>query len=419
MTARRLRVAVVVQRYGLEVNGGAEAHARLFVEHIRQAHEVTVLTSRALDYTVWDSHYPAGPGEVDGTPVIRFEHPERGHAGRARVAGRHLLRYRAKAILARLGWAVVAPRSGDPTTDGEQFLERQGPCCPDLVAHLSQAGARYDVVVFFTALYYPTAVGLPATPVPTVLIPTLHNERAMVQPLFRDVFERADWVLWNCIAERDLARRLYGPGVAQGSIAGVGVEPPPPGPAALAQARARLGFDAPYFVWVGRITRSKGFSTMAHAFRLFAALDRRGIRLVVLGQGFMETLPRHPRMVYSGFVPDAERDALIAGAMASVVTSRHESLSLVTLESMALGTPVIVNGRSEVLQAHVRDSGAGWVYGLPAPISLALRLIRAAGTPPRRLREMGRCGQEYVRRQYSRTQVQAAWQEALARVVRP
>ena len=417
MTARRLRVAVVVQRYGPEVNGGAEAHARLFVERIRPAHDVTVLTTRARSYTEWDSRYPAGEGQVDGTPVIRFEHPQRGHSGRARVPRRHLLRYRANRLLARLGVDGVAARTGDPETDGERFLERQGPYCPDLVAHLSHAVGRYDVVVFFTALYYPTAVGLPATPVPTVLVPTLHNERAMYHPLFRAVFERPSWILWNCAAERDLAQRLYGRAVAPGSIAGVGIEPPAPDPAVAAAARARLGLDAPYFVWVGRITRSKGFSALARAFRIFAALDRRGIRLVVLGQGFMDELPRHPRLVYAGFVPDAERDALMAGALACVVTSRHESLSLVTLESLALGTPVIVSGRSEVLRAHVHDSGAGWVYGPTRPLPLAL--LRVAGMPAERLRMLGRSGQDYVRRQYAWSRVQAEWLGAIEHVARP
>ncbi len=417
MTPRRLRVAVVVQRYGLDVNGGAEAHARLFVERIRHVHDVTVLTTCARNYTEWDNHYPPGAGCVDGTPVIRFEHPPRGHSGRARVARRHVLRYRMNRLLARLGIDGVAQRAGDAATDGERFLERQGPYCPDLVTHLAGSAGRYDVVVFFTALYFPTAAGLPATPLPAVLVPTLHNERAMYQPLFRAVFERPQWILWNCAAEQALAQRLYGPGVAPGSIAGVGIEPPPPDPAVLAAARARLGLDGPYFVWVGRITRSKGFSTLARAFRIFAALDRRGIRLVVLGQGFMADLPQHPRLVYAGFVPDAERDALMAGALASVVTSRHESLSLVTLESLALGTPVIVNGRSDVLRAHVQDSGAGWVYGPAAPLSLAL--LRAARTPAEGLRERGRAGQDYVRRQYAWDRVQAEWLHALGRVARP
>ncbi|CAD5373969.1 putative Glycosyltransferase [Rubrivivax sp. A210] len=418
MTARRLRVAVVVQRYGLEINGGAEAHARLFVEHIRPWHDVTVLTTRARDYTSWDRHYPAGAGEVDGTPVIRFDHPQRGHSGRARVPRRHLLRYRTNRLLSALGLQAVAQRRGDPATDGETYLERQGPYSLELMAHLAQAEGHYDVVVFFTALYHPTAAGLPATPVPTVLVPTLHNERSMYHPLMREVFERPGWILWNCASERDLALRLYGAQVAPGSIAGVGIAPPAPDPAVLAAARLRLGLGehTPYFVWVGRITRSKGFSTLARAFRLFAALDRRGVRLVVLGQGFMERLPQHPRLVYAGFVPDAERDALMAGALAGIVTSRHESLSLVTLESLALGSPVIVNGRSEVLRAHVDDSGAGWVYGPTAPLWRALQ--QAAACTPERLQALGQAGQDYVRRHYAWSRVQAEWLGALERVAR-
>ncbi|MFO1274183.1 MAG: glycosyltransferase family 4 protein [Rubrivivax sp.] len=414
--APRLRVAVVVQRYGPEVNGGAEAHARLFVEHVRRLHDVTVLTTRARSYVEWDDHYPAGESLVDGTPVIRFDHPRRGHEGRARVPRGHLLRYRLNRVFAALGRPAVAKRNGDPVHDGLQFLQRQGPCCPALVEHLQQSAGRYDLVVFFTALYYPTALGLPATPVPKLLVPTLHNERAMYLPLQREVFERADGVLWNCAAERDLATRLYGPQVAPGSLCGVGVEPVPPPPEVLAAARRRLGLDGPFFVWVGRISRSKGFGSLARAFRLFAALDRGGVKLVVLGQDFMAELPRHPRLVYAGFVPDAERDALMAGALATVVTSKHESLSLVTLESLALGTPVIVNGRSDVLRAHVQDSRAGWVYGPSAPLFLALRAAAAAGEAGRRA--FGEAGRAYVRTHYSWARVDAEWLQAVARTAR-
>ncbi len=413
---RRLRVAVVVQRYGLEVNGGAEAHARLFVERVRPVHDVTVLTTRAKDYTAWDDFYPVGDGKVDGTPVIRFDHPRRGHCGRARVARRHLLRYRLDSLLTRLRWPRVAHRAGNPATDGEDFLECQGPFCPALVQHVAAAQGRYDVMVFFTALYYPTAVGLPACPVPTVLVPTLHNERAMYQPVYRDVFTRAAWVLWNCSAEQQLASKLYGDGVAAGTVCGVGIETPQVDPAARRAFLQRLGIDAPYFLFVGRISRSKGFGTLVRAFARFSSRHGGGIKLLVLGQGFMDTLPQHPHLVYGGFVGDAERDALMAGALATVVTSKHESLSLVTLESMAMETPVIVNGRSEVLQAHVDDSGCGVAYGLGG-LAAAFSGFVALSDDERKA--MGRRGKAYVQRQYSWPRVQQAWLEALQRTALP
>ena len=55
-----MKVAVVVQRYGAEINGGAELHARYVAEHLARHVEVEVLTTCARDYISWANEYPAG-----------------------------------------------------------------------------------------------------------------------------------------------------------------------------------------------------------------------------------------------------------------------------------------------------------------------------------------------------------------------
>lgn len=40
------RIAFAVQRYGLEVNGGAEYHCRILAEHLSGRYEVDILTSQ-------------------------------------------------------------------------------------------------------------------------------------------------------------------------------------------------------------------------------------------------------------------------------------------------------------------------------------------------------------------------------------
>src|SRR5215468_300911 len=72
-----MRLAVVVQRYGRDVLGGAETHAALMARLLARHHAVEVLTTTAREYQAWSNHYPAGVSEIDGVTVRRF-HVTRG-----------------------------------------------------------------------------------------------------------------------------------------------------------------------------------------------------------------------------------------------------------------------------------------------------------------------------------------------------
>jgi len=79
------------------------------------------------------------------------------------------------------------------------------------------------------------------------------------------------------------------------------------------------------------------------------------------------------------------------------VPSPHESLSLLALEAFAVGTPVLANGRSEVLVDHCRRSNAGLYYEDRWEFIEALKLLtRDAGMRA----AMGRNGQAYVNANY-------------------
>ena len=61
-----VKLAVVVQRYGPAINGGAELHARYIAEHLARHAEVEVLTTCATDYVTWRNELPAGVERVNG-----------------------------------------------------------------------------------------------------------------------------------------------------------------------------------------------------------------------------------------------------------------------------------------------------------------------------------------------------------------
>src|SRR5437764_15378920 len=68
----RPRIAFVVQRCGVEVNGGAEAHCLQVAQRMAGYWQTEVLTTCALDYMTWENRYPEGLEEAGGTVIRRF-----------------------------------------------------------------------------------------------------------------------------------------------------------------------------------------------------------------------------------------------------------------------------------------------------------------------------------------------------------
>ncbi len=72
VSARRPELAIVVQRYGAEVTGGSESLARAVAERLAADFRVTVFTTCARDYVTWRNELPAGTEPANGVEVARF-----------------------------------------------------------------------------------------------------------------------------------------------------------------------------------------------------------------------------------------------------------------------------------------------------------------------------------------------------------
>jgi glycosyltransferase involved in cell wall biosynthesis len=108
-------------------------------------------------------------------------------------------------------------------------------------------------------------------------------------------------------------------------------------------------------------------------------------------------LPEVPWVRFAGLLSERERLQALEAATIVVVPSPYESLSLLALEAMAVGTPVLCNARAEVLVDHCLKSNAGLFYSDREEFVECTKLLLADD----RMRErMGRNGKEYVKRNY-------------------
>lgn len=386
-----MKIGLVVQRYGEEILGGAESHARQVAERLATRHEVEVLTSTARDYDTWAPFYAPGESRLNGVAIHRFP-----------IVGERAADF--GALSARL---FDRPRS---LTDEALWLQAQGPRVPRLLDHLAAARSARDVYLFFTYIYYPTVLGLPLVHDRALLVPTAHDEPPLRFGIYRRLFHSPRAILYNTEEERALVERQFGNGYLPNEIVGLGVEvPSAPRPERLLR---RLGLSGPYALYLGRIVESKGVQALIEAFRHYRARYGDEAQLLLLGRAEM-TLPAMDGLLYGGFVSDEEKFDAMAGATALVVPSQYESLSMIALEAWAMGRPVLCTAASTVVSGMSRRSGGGIPYVGPARFAEALHLLVQQ---PALARALGEQGRRFVARHYDWPQVMEKYERLLAQV---
>ncbi|MFN2243849.1 MAG: glycosyltransferase family 4 protein [Anaerolineae bacterium] len=225
--------------------------------------------------------------------------------------------------------------------------------------------------------------------VPSHVLPLLHPERCVVtihdlgfyyypeaHTLSQNLYLRwstrynariATRVIADSIATRnDLLRYYRVPGerievVYPGRDEALG---PVRDPEVLQDVRARYGLSEPYLLYVGTLHPRKNLVRLVQAFSAFTkamaagpAKPKAEPQLVLAGQkGWLyeeilnqvRKLDLVDRVVFTGYVPDADLPAVLSGAVAFVFPSLYEGFGLPVLEAMACGTPVICSNVSSL-----------------------------------------------------------------------
>ena len=240
------------------------------------------------------------------------------------------------------------------------------------------------MLIFFTYLYATTVLGVEVNPARSVLVPTAHDEPAIRLEIYKDVFGKPAAIMFNTEIERQFLKEQFARLPSLEETVGVGVDIPqhqpyPRMPAAVERVGERRGrgrrrrdaavrefpshltargavfrrrhrLYGPFALYGGRIDPGKGCEELIEYFSRYvkgggdATLALMGVKLMAL--------PEEPFINFAGLLSDRERLQALEAATVVICPSPYESLSLLALEALSVGTPILVNGRSPVLVEH-------------------------------------------------------------------
>jgi glycosyltransferase involved in cell wall biosynthesis len=241
---------------------------------------------------------------------------------------------------------------------------------------------------------------------------------ARLRALSREAASLADRVIATDEATKADVPRLLGVDPARVVVVPNAIDPeavraatPPDPPAFVRAALPALRDASPLFLSVGRLERYKGFGDALEAFR--CAQGRGGLPAgwawAVVGDGpdrsrLQGRADGHVHLL--GRVDDPLLHALYARADVFVHAPRYEGSSLVTLEAMAHGLPVIAT-RAGGLPDKVDDGRTGYLVDAGDIVALADAIARMAASHDRAA--LGRHGADLVRERFAGPVVVDRW----------
>ena len=392
---RTVKLAVVVQRYGADISGGAELHARYVAEMLARRHRVEVLTTCAHDYVTWKAHYAEGTETVNGVPVRRFP----------------VARERDPQDFGQRSTQVFERRHS--VADEIAWLDSEGPTSPALIDYIGQQADAFDFFLFFSYRYYHAWHGVRRVPHKAILVPTAERDAALGLSIFAPVFRAARG------ADVQLAGRArHHPGRLRQHVGAGRRRRHRLRPAARDRARSLppqvRRRRARSSIYVGRIDANKGCAELFDYFGNYRPRLGQQLSLILAGTSILP-IPTHPRIRHLGFISDRDKFDAIAASEALIMPSRFESLSMVALEAWGLGRPVLANGRCDVLRGQTIRSRAGLYYDDFPEFAEALFTL----TSNRPLHQaFGENGRRFYERHYAWPVIQRKYQDMLGQLSR-
>lgn len=397
---RKEKVAFVVVRYGENINGGAEYHCQMLAERLLDEYDVEVFTTCVRDVSTGDNYYSEGTENWNGVTIRRFKadpinpQNERMYDKKAKPA-RRLRRFLYQLRLLKfLSFFIPVWRfkQEDEMNAMNASMFYSSGLNSFIQSHKNDYKAFIAMSLDYSTFYY-TAIYAGEK---TIAIPTMHDAKISFRSLLTSVVSKIAYIGFNTGEEQKLGEGIFGKALGRHGIISVGCEEP----LAADWDATKMKYSIPdnYLLYVGRITGVKLYRLIPYFIKYKERYKESSLKLLLVGGCTIDKID-HPDIIYSGFVSDEEKMAILQHAAIVVNPSNGESLSLILLEAMSQGRPMLVNGHCKVLKEHCLKSGfASFYYMSNNDFNRKLHSMDVS----QKLRErMGMEGLKYVRDNYN------------------
>jgi D-inositol-3-phosphate glycosyltransferase len=209
----------------------------------------------------------------------------------------------------------------------------------------------------------------------------------------RELIRNCHAVITSTEREKEALVHYYGAAPERISIVPGGVNLKLFQPIEKRLARQELGLsDDKIVLYVGRVDPLKGIDRLLEA--VASLPDTHGLRLMLIGgdeqsESEIERLHQlaralgiQPLVTFLGLIKHERMPYFYSAADVCVVPSYYESFGLVTLESLACGTPVVATDVGD-LKKIIRPGETGYVVDNASPAQLADKIASVLSWPER------------------------------------
>ena len=394
------KVAFVVVRYGKDINGGAEYHCQMLAERLTSDYDVEVLTTCVRNSETGQNEYKEGIEYWNNVLIRRFKadpiHPEneKKYAKAAKPARKcRRLLYRLR-LLSPLSY--LCPVWTYKQKDEIQAMNASMFYSPELHQFIKEHRDEYRAFVAMSldySTFYYTAIYAGDK---TIAIPTMHYVGISFRSILTTAISKIAYVGFNTGEEQLLGERIFGKALGKHGIISVGFETPEAADWNTTKNKYKLPDD--YLLYVGRVTRVKLYRLLSYFMDYKRRHKESSLRLVLVGGVTIDKI-EHPDIIYTGYVSDEEKRSILKHAKIVVNPSNGESLSLILLEAMNEGKPMLVNGHCKVLKEHCYKSDFASLYYMTSK-DFTRKLFQLDNSVELR-KSMGQKGEYYVRSHYN------------------